>query len=177
MKSKIALALSLVLAFSVAPAHSHDLLVDISPAPNGVVSSTSFEAILTFNNPILEIGDASNAELATKLMGTDQWQIQPITINDKTLVAQIEVAEPGTYDLRWNVVSSDGHPISGDSIFIVEVVAVEEELEPVAMVATTTETNTPQDIPALLWVGIVMVALGAVFAPIGLMMRRKAKKS
>lgn len=177
MKTKIALALSLVLAFSAAPAHSHDLLVDISPAPNGVVSSTSFEATLTFNNPILEIVDASNAELATKLAGTDQWQIHPITIKDKTLVAQIQVAEPGTYDLRWNVVSSDGHPISGDSIFVVDAVAAEEELAPVAMAATTTETNTSQDIPALLWFGIVMVALGAVFAPIGLMMRRKAKRS
>lgn len=177
MKTKLALSLSLILAFSGAPAHSHDLLVDISPAPNGVVSSTLFEAVLTFNNPLLEIVDSSNSELATKLVGTDQWQIHPITIEDKTLVAQIQVAEPGTYDLRWNVVSSDGHPISGDSIFVVDAVAVAEELEPVALSATTTETSASQDIPALLWVGIVMVALGAVFAPIGLTIRRKAKKS
>lgn len=177
MKIKIALSLSLILAFSATPAHSHDLLVDISPAPNGMVSSTDFEAVLTFNNPLLEIADSSNAELATKLTGTDQWQVQPITIKDKTLRAQIEVAGPGTYDLRWNVVSSDGHPISGDSVFVVDATAAEEELEPVATAATTTETDSSQDVPAGLWIGLAMVALGAVFAPIGLMMRRKAKRS
>jgi hypothetical protein len=40
--------------------------------------------------------------------------------------------------------------------------------------ATASES---QDIPAGFYVGLALVALGAVFAPIGLMMRRKSKKS
>jgi hypothetical protein len=38
-------------------------------------------------------------------------------------------------------------------------------------------TSESQDIPAGFYVGLALVALGAVFAPIGLMMRRKSKKS
>jgi hypothetical protein len=45
----------------------------------------------------------------------------------------------------------------------------------VVVIAPVVEQES--EIPSGFYVGLAMVALGAVFAPIGLMMRRRAKKS
>ena len=92
-----------------------------------------------------------------------------------TLTAQIELTESGTYDIRWKVVSSDGHGITGESSIVLELPVPVETPEPVVVIAPAVEPEP--EIPSGFYVGLAMVALGAVFAPIGLMMRRRAKKS
>ena len=178
MRTRISIALALILTLSAAPAQAHDVLVDISPAPGEVVTSSSFEAVLTFDNPLLVIEGETNAELATKPVDSTEWTVHPFEITGTTLVAQVVLAEAGSYDLRWSVVSSDGHPISGESTFAVDV-AIIEDGEAVALTAVEPEQATAEsaEIPAGFYVGLLMVALGAVFAPIGLMMRRRSKKS
>jgi hypothetical protein len=127
----------------------------------------------------------SNAALETKPAESTEWITHPITIEGTTLVAQVDLAETGSYDLRWNVVSSDGHPISGESTFVVdaaatlgseEIAITSEEPEAVAFAEPVAEAGS-DEIPAGFYIGLLMVALGAVFAPIGLMMRRKSKRS
>jgi len=176
MRSKITLTAALALLLMQTPAYAHDLLVDINPAPGEVISTSSFEAVLTFNNALLVIESETNAEFATKLQGTTDWASHPISIKDKIMVAQVELTEAGSYDLRWSVVGSDGHTISGDSNFVLEGSVSEETAVPYVDVEPVT-TSESQDIPAGFYVGLALVALGAVFAPIGLMMRRKSKKS
>jgi hypothetical protein len=73
-------------------------------------------------------------------------------------------------------VGSDGHTISGDSNFVLEGLVSEEIAVPFGEAEIVTAAES-QDIPAGFYVGLALVALGAVFAPIGLMMRRKSKKS
>ena len=177
MRTKIALASLLALLLTQTPAQAHDLLIDITPAPGEVVSTSSFEAVLTFNNPLLVIESETNAELATRLQGASEWTSHPISIDDQNLVSQVDLIEPGSYELRWSVVSSDGHPISGDSNFVLEGLVSEEVAVPFGAEPEVTTTSESQDIPAGFYVGLALVALGSVFAPIGLMMRRKSKKS
>jgi methionine-rich copper-binding protein CopC len=167
----------LIWALSAAPAQAHDLLVNISPAQGAVVASSSFEAVLTFNNPLLVIEGETNAELSTKLVDSTEWTAHPLEISGTTLVAQVVVAEAGSYDLRWSAVSSDGHRISGDSTFAVDVAMIEDGQAVVQTAAEPEQAATEAQIPAGFYVGLLMVALGAVFAPIGLMMRRRSKKS
>jgi methionine-rich copper-binding protein CopC len=180
VRTKITLTalLALLLIPTSAPAQAHDLLVNISPAPGAVVASSSFEAVLTFNNPLLVIEGETNAELSTKLVDSTEWTAHPLEISGTTLVALVVVAEAGSYDLRWSVVSSDGHQISGDSTFAVDIATIEGG-EAVALTAVEPEQSAAEsaEIPAGFYVGLLMVALGAVFAPIGLMMRRRSKKS
>jgi methionine-rich copper-binding protein CopC len=177
MRKNITLTAALALLLLQTPAYAHDILVDINPAPGEVISTSSFEAVLTFNNSLLVIESETNAEVATKLQGTDEWTSHPISINDKTMVAQVELNEPGSYDLRWSVVGSDGHTISGDSNFVLEGLATEEIAVPLVSEPELRTNSASEDIPVGFYVGLGLVALGAVFAPIGLMMRRKAKKS
>lgn len=178
MRSRLSISLALIWALSAAPAQAHDLLVNISPAPGAVVASSSFEAVLTFNNPLLVIEGETNAELSTKLVDSTEWTAHPFEISGTTLVAQVVLAGAGEYDLRWSVVSSDGHQISGDSTFAVDIATIEGG-EAVALTAVEPEQSAAEsaEIPAGFYVGLLMVALGAVFAPIGLMMRRRSKKS
>jgi methionine-rich copper-binding protein CopC len=178
MRTKITLTTLLALLLIQTPAHAHDVLVDISPAPGEVISTSSFEAVLTFNNDLLVVESETNAEVATKLQGQTDWISHPVSITAKTtMVAQVELTEAGSYDLRWSVVGSDGHTISGDSTFVLETVVSEETAVPLVAEPEVTTTSESQEIPVGFYVGLGLVALGAVFAPIGLMMRRKAKKS
>jgi len=177
MKTKITLTALLALLLIPTPAHAHDLLVDINPDPGAIISTSSFEAVLTFNNPLLVIESETNAEVATKLQGSSDWIVHPFAIDDRILLAQVELSEPGSYDLRWSVVGSDGHTISGDSNFVLEGVASEETAVPLTAEPGLATASKSQDIPAGFYVGLALVALGAVFAPIGLMMRRRSKKS
>ena len=178
MRTRISVALSLILALAAAPAQAHSELAGITPAPGEIVTSSSFEAVLTFDKPLMVIEGETNAELATKPADSTEWTAHPFQINGTTLVAQVTLAEAGSYELRWSVISSDGHPNSGESTFAVESEMI-EDVGPVAMTAAEPEQAVTEssEIPVGFYVGLLMVALGAVFAPIGLMMRRRAKKS
>lgn len=175
MRAKYLAVTALFLALYSSPAQAHDLLIDITPAAGEVVTSSNFQATLTFNNDLLSVADAQNAGLETKLSGTEDWVSHEVLVDGKTLTAKIELTLSGTYDLRWKVVSSDGHAITGDSSLVIELPEPVASPEPVIVISPTIEQES--EIPAGFYVGLAMVAIGAVFAPIGLLMRRRAKKS
>jgi copper resistance protein C len=180
LKSSIALTLlaSLLLA---APAKAHDLLIEIEPAAGAIVTESSFVAKLTFNNPLLVVEGETNAELATKPVGSSDWVNHEVVVLDQTLTAEISLSEAGEYDLRWKVVSSDGHPISGESTFTLELAASEipEDSESPILIAPAPVSEEASGDGSMVgfYIGLAMVILGVLFAPIGLMIRRRARKS
>jgi methionine-rich copper-binding protein CopC len=180
LKSSIAIALLATLVFAY-PAKSHDLLIEIEPVAGAVITEGSFEAKLTFNNPLLVVEGETNAELATKLVGSDEWLNHDVFVADQVLTAQIDLSEAGDYDLRWKVVSSDGHPISGDSTFTLEIesaVNQEDSESPILIApAPVGEQSSGEGSLVGFYIGLAMVILGVIFAPIGLMIRRRARKS
>jgi methionine-rich copper-binding protein CopC len=180
LKSSIAIALLATLVFAY-PAKSHDLLIEIEPVAGAVITEGSFEAKLTFNNPLLVVEGETNAELATKLVGSDEWKNHDVFVTDQVLTAQISLSEAGDYDLRWKVVSSDGHPISGDSTFTLEIesaVNQEDSESPILIApAPVGEQSSGEGSLVGFYIGLAMVILGVIFAPIGLMIRRRARKS
>jgi methionine-rich copper-binding protein CopC len=180
LKSSIAIALLATLVFAY-PAKSHDLLIEIEPVAGAEITEGSFEAKLTFNNPLLVVEGETNAELATKLVGSDEWLNHDVFVADQVLTAQIDLSEAGDYDLRWKVVSSDGHPISGDSTFTLEIesaVNQEDSESPILIApAPVGEQSSGEGSLVGFYIGLAMVILGVIFAPIGLMIRRRARKS
>jgi methionine-rich copper-binding protein CopC len=175
MRRKYLALTALFLALLSSPANAHDLLIDMTPAAGEVITTSNFEATLTFNNDLLSVDGEQNAGLETKLSGTDEWVSHAVVVAGPTLTAQIELTESGTYDIRWKVVSSDGHGITGESSIVLELPVPVETPEPAVVIAPAVEPEP--EIPSGFYFGLAMVALGAVFAPIGLMMRRRAKKS
>lgn len=178
LRSAIILALAGALLI-VAPANSHDLLIDITPDSSEVLSEGSFEAKLTFNNPLLLVAGESNAQLATKLRGEANWVNHEVLIVGRILTARVDLTEPGEYDLRWKVVSSDGHPISGISKFTLGRGALVDgdQAEGVSAPSLSEVVSDPERSLIGFYIGIAMVVLGVIFAPIGLIIRRRAKNS
>jgi methionine-rich copper-binding protein CopC len=181
MRLKSSIALSLLATLLLAsPAKAHDLLIEIEPAAGAVVTESSFEAKLTFNNPLLKVAGETNAELATKLVGSTDWVNHDLAIAGAVLTASISLSEPGDYDLRWQVVSSDGHPISGESTFTLDIEASanpEDSGEPILIApAPIAEQSSGEGSMFGFYIGLAMVVLGVIFAPIGLMIRRRAKQ-
>lgn len=178
MRVRTSAVLALLGTLLLAPAASaHDLLVDIEPSAASVLSDGRFDAKLTFNNPLLVIAGESNAQLATKPAGSNDWTEHEVSVSDRVLTARLVLTEPGGYDLRWKVVSSDGHPISGTSTFSLD---IEGSGESSAADATPGLMDVLQDSERSLagfYIGLAMVVLGVIFAPIGLVMRRRARRS
>jgi methionine-rich copper-binding protein CopC len=182
MRLKSSIALSLLATLLLAsPAKAHDLLIEIEPAAGAVVTESSFEAKLTFNNPLLVVAGETNAELSTKPVGSTDWVNHDLAIAGAVLTASISLSEPGQYDLRWKVVSSDGHPISGESTFTLDTVASEnpEDSESPILIAPapTAEQASGEGSLVGFYIGLAMVILGVIFAPIGLIIRRRARQS
>jgi methionine-rich copper-binding protein CopC len=179
VKAPLVLLLIATLGFP-ASASAHDLLIEIEPAAGAVVEQSEFEAKLTFNNPLLVVEGEINAELSTKLVGTETWVNQGILVLDNLLTAQVNLTEPGEYELRWKVVSSDGHPISGTSTFTLETDAPTESEDTTApiVIAPSPVAQESAEAGSMVgfYIGLAMVILGVIFAPIGLYIRRRARR-
>jgi methionine-rich copper-binding protein CopC len=178
MRLKSLMALSLMGTLLLAPsASSHDLLLDINPAAGAVLTDGRFDAKLTFNNPLLVVAGESNAQLATRPVGSIDWTEHEVSVSDRALTARVVLTQAGEYDLRWKVVSSDGHPISGTSTFTLK---IESSNDPSPSVIAPGSPEAPEDSEQSMvgfYVGLAMVVLGVIFAPIGLVIRRRAMRS
>jgi copper resistance protein C len=178
MRLKSALALALLATLVFAPqASSHDLLVDIDPKDGAVVTEGTFDAKLTFNNPLLVVAGESNAQLATKLAGTSSWIEHEVSVVDRVLTARVILSERGEFDLRWKVVSSDGHPISGTSSFTLDIEASEQASPAATTPGSTVAKEDSSSSMVGFYIGLAMVVLGVIFAPIGLIIMRRAMPS
>jgi methionine-rich copper-binding protein CopC len=177
MRQKLViLSALLATALFASSASGHDVLIKIDPSDGAIVTESKFQATLVFNNPLLVIAGESNAELATRLAGQVDWISHEVSIEGATLKAEISLTQPGNYELRWKVVSSDGHPISGESTFVLDIDQVAESTQN-ELVSEVESSNEQERSMTGFYIGLAMVILGAVFAPVGMIIRRRAKKS
>ncbi|PFG18832.1 copper resistance CopC family protein [Serinibacter salmoneus] len=98
-------AASLVLA----PAGlAHDQLIASTPAAGEALPTPPAEVVLTMSGDALDIG---TTVMVTDLDGADH--AGAITIAGPDVRVEVADLEDGFYDVRWRIVSSDGHPVSG----------------------------------------------------------------
>lgn len=98
-----------VAVFSAAPVSAHDNLLDTVPATGETV--TDVETVsLTFSGELIDFDETSFAQV----QGPDglYYETSCSTVDLTTLNTTVALGEPGTYTVAWNVLSSDGHPIS-----------------------------------------------------------------
>lgn len=114
-----------------APAAAHDELIGSSPAADATVDALPSDLELLFSADIATDEGASEIQV-TDAAGTDLADGAP-TVEGNTLTQPLAGPASGAVTVLWKVVSSDGHPISGEFSFIVEG----------APTPTPTETATP----------------------------------
>ncbi|WP_342000009.1 copper resistance protein CopC [Microbacterium sp. LWH7-1.2] len=134
------IASGMILA-AASPASAHDELLGSDPAADGTLEALPAELTLTFSAEIaddegasvVEVMDASGASLADGAP----------TVRDNVLTQPLAGEASGAVKVLWKVVSSDGHPISGEFTFAVEGAPAPAPTE--TTVPTPTETAAPSE--------------------------------
>jgi methionine-rich copper-binding protein CopC len=130
-----ALSAALLIALGVAlgaasPAQAHDDLIGSDPAAGAALDALPAQLTLTFSAGIAGDEGASVVEV-TDAAGTTLADGSP-SVSDNVLTQPLAGEASGAVTVLWKVVSSDGHPISGEFSFTVAAAA-----------PTPTETATP----------------------------------
>jgi len=187
-----ALALAFVAVLATAsPASAHDALIGSDPADGSTVAALPAQVALTFSADIADDPGASEVQV-TDASGADLADGEP-TVSDNVLTQPVAGDASGVVTVLWKVVSSDGHPTSGQFAFTVEGApeptptdsATPAPTETVAPAPTPTETFTPgppmesesTDAPVWPWVFIGLLLAGAAGAIIYLLVSRARRNS
>lgn len=148
----IALAATLLAAFLVLfsplSASAHDALVSSSPAADESVETVPSELTLTFSAKLID-GEGATEVVVT---GPDGSSVTDgaATVDGAIVTQPLQGSGPaGEYHVIWKVVSSDGHPTSGEYSFTVTVgddVAPTEEptAAPSSAAPTAAQTAAPE---------------------------------
>lgn len=100
----------LLVAVAAQPAAAHDQLLDSSPGVGEHLDVAPTEVTLRFSDEILAIGPAV---IVADDAGTT-WTVGDPVLDGPDVVTELADDVPdGSYEVRWRVVSSDGHPITG----------------------------------------------------------------
>lgn len=130
----VAVAIGVV---GAAAASAHNVLVSIDPADGAHVTTAPTQVVLTFNEDVAPVGSI------VKVAGPSGS-----ATTGEAVVAGVKVTQPltagvpnGDYVVTYRVVSADGHPISGQSRFVVADPSTATEAP------ATTQTSAPTSLP------------------------------
>ena len=132
MLAFLALALGLGSQF----ASAHDQLVDSSPSADEQVDVAPESATLTFSAEVQAEGTLGPQLELFAVSAVEETAVgfaSPATVEGTVVTQPLPELAAGDYSLNWQVVSSDGHPISGTIPFTVAVgVAAPQDAQPSA---------------------------------------------
>lgn len=134
----VLLAVAVSVLGITSPAAAHDDLVSSYPQAEATIDGSPAEITLTFSADLTDMEGASVIEVIDedgKNVAIDAPQVSAASITQHL----VPDATTGVFTIRWKVVSSDGHPISGEYSYTVEDTAAEPE---------TVEANSPTPTPS-----------------------------
>ncbi len=174
-----AAAVALVLIVAVAsPAAAHDELISSSPTNGQRMPEAPTSVSLSFSASVLTIGAAV---IVADQSGKD-WVIGDPEVDAGTVTVALAPGMPDAgYEVRWRVVSSDGHPVSGLVPFTVgdgsPLSHDSASGSSPAATATGAEASPPApSIPRRILVGLIGAVLAAaLFAGILFITRRRPR--
>lgn len=157
----LGVALGLLTTAIALPAVAHDELVASDPAAGSTIEQLPGEITLTFSGVLIDEAGANRVSV-TDAAGTELAEGEPVL--DGTEVTQsLAGSSQGPITVVWRVVSSDGHPVSGEYSFVAGD-ADAAPATPTADDAASAEGTEDEGLPAGLWIGIAVALLAAVVA-------------
>lgn len=110
----LAVAAVAVLATAV-PASAHDSLVHSTPEADQRLATPPESITLTYSGDLLVLGDSTEGAVVLVVDATGHdWATGEVDVDGRTVTALLDPGMPAAgYQVRWQVVSEDGHPISG----------------------------------------------------------------
>ena len=162
----LALSVPAVLTVGVGSASAHDQLLSSTPADGAALDIAPHDVTLEYSDSVLTVG----AIVLVVDSNETNWVSDEPVIDGWKVSAQLRDDMPdGAYEIRWRVVSVDGHPISGIMSFTVGNVAPETQ-EPTSAPATPSAVS-PSDVGAssdnaFEWLRPVFIGVGGAAAAV-----------
>ena len=127
------LFITILLVFSLnGHAFAHTGLESSSPQNGETISEEIQQIILTFETKIEQ-----TSTIRLKSADGTEIPVKEISINDNQMVGNLEAPlDHGDYQVLWNIIGADGHPIEGTFTFSVNKPDTEED-------SNLEEANTP----------------------------------
>lgn len=99
------------------PASAHDALIETDPASGATLDALPAQITLAYSAAVLDEA-GGNAVTVTDAAGTSLTDGDP-TVDQNIVTQRLAGQASGTITVTWRVVSSDGHPVSGEYTFVV----------------------------------------------------------
>ena len=104
----------------LAPAQAHNGLVSANPAAGAVVTQQVDTVVITTSDVLLDSGTDSPTTFI-QVRGPGEAELYYgdgcATVDGASVTTPVQLGEAGEYTVYWGVVSTDGHPITGDYSF------------------------------------------------------------
>lgn len=140
----VGMAVAAVAVFATAvPASAHDSLVHSTPEADESLATAPESITLTYSGELLVLGDSTQGAVVLVIdeSGRD-WATGDVEVSGNTVTATVEPGMPDAgYQVRWQVVSEDGHPISGIVPFTIG------DAEPMTATQAPTDADAPSYVP------------------------------
>jgi methionine-rich copper-binding protein CopC len=100
------------------PAFAHDQIVSSTPSPNETLTALPTQFAIDTNSALLDIG-GSGRGFAFEIQdaGGKYYQTGCVSIVDTNLFTAARLGPPGKYTIIFQIVSGDGHTVSGEIPF------------------------------------------------------------
>ena len=106
---------AIVIVATAAPASAHDQLISSTPEDGARLAVAPSSVSMTFSGELLVLDDSLTGAvvLVVDSAGTD-WVSGSPTVSGRDVSVALKPGMPDAgYQVRWQVVSEDGHPIAG----------------------------------------------------------------
>jgi copper resistance protein C len=158
-----------------APAQAHSYLVASTPSEGEILTELPEAFSVTADETLLDLqSDGSGTQGAFALQIRDAegsyYGDGCVSVVDATMSAEPAIGDSGEYTMVWQVVSADGHPVSGEIPFTWNAPAGFERSESLASPpvcgedAAATPSPEPEQTedPASPWIMPITIVLGAL---------------
>lgn len=167
MRIRALIAVIAIAFLGIPPVNAHSSLISATPGKDAVLTEFPSEVSLTFNESLLEIGaENPNKVEVTNSMG--DLLSGASTVTGPTITVPVQITGNDKYQVKYRVVSADGHVIEGDYKF-----TVESEIATAVPISAPTEEKPAEDGPNLLVRSMMALAAGTAFL---LLLRIKKRK-
>lgn len=101
------------------PAFAHDQIVSSTPSPNETLTTLPTQFEIETNNALLDIGGTGRGfAFDIRDAAGRYYQTGCVSIVDTNMFTAARLGAPGSYTIIFQIVSTDGHTVSGEIPFI-----------------------------------------------------------
>lgn len=157
------------------PAWAHDELIGASPAVNGNVDALPSEITMTFSGVLIDQPGATQV-VVTDAAGSSLTDGDP-KLDGTRLMQPVAGTPSGPVTVIWRVVSSDGHPVSGEYTFTVTGSGSSSATAPAVPASPSSSSaavpaRPDEGVPTFVWSLLGVIAAGALGGLVAVLMRR-----